>query len=251
MICTATIDGELKTFDLQHPIDISIPVTETLPVNAFSLPLAVFTPFRVGTFVGSVEEGGSLRCDVITFAPHGNGTHTECVGHIAGKQYTLLQCLQNTLHVARLVTVDVTSAGNCLTKRVLSDSWPEEHAEYHTALIIRTRPNHPEKRSMKWSGSNPPFIEPDAMQLIVERGVQHLLVDLPSVDPEKDDGMLKAHHIFWQWPESPRMHSTITELIYIPDEVEDGLYLLNINASAVDADAAPSRPMLYECLKSS
>lgn len=249
MICTTTIDGELKTFDLQHPIDISIPVTETLPVNAFSLPPAIFTPFRVGTFVGSVEEGGSLRCDVISFAPHGNGTHTECVGHIAGKQYTLLQCLQNTLHLARLITVGADSGQNCVTAKALGESWSEEHGKWLPALVVRTLPNDPRKRSMAWSGSNPPFIEPEAMQLILERGVQHLLVDLPSVDREKDGGVLKAHHIFWQWPESPRVHSTITELIYVPDEVQDGLYLLNINASAVDADAAPSRPMLYECLR--
>lgn len=248
MICLTIIDDKEEAFDLRCQIDISIPVTESSPVNAFSLPPAVFTPFRAGTFVGSVEEGGPLRCDVVTFAPHGNGTHTECVGHIAGRQYTLLQCLRNTLNIAQLITTDVDSHRNCITSEALAASWPKAHGTMIPALIIRTQPNSPTKQSIKWSGSNPPYVDPDAMHLIVERGVQHLLVDLPSVDPEQDGGVLKAHHIFWQWPENPRMHSTISELIYVPDEVKDGLYLLNINASAFDADAAPSRPMLYKSL---
>ena len=83
------------------------------------------------------------------------------------------------------------------------------------------------------------------MQLIVDRGVQHLLIDLPSVDPEEDAGALAAHHVFWQYPNATRTQATITELILVPDSVPDGRYLLDLNAAAFDADAAPSRPMLY------
>jgi hypothetical protein len=30
-----------------------------------------------------------------------------------------------------------------------------------------------------------------------ESGIQHLLIDLPSVDKEKDEGKLLAHKAFW------------------------------------------------------
>ena len=33
-------------------------------------------------FTGSVAEGGSVNFRNIAFNPHGNGTHTECLGHI-------------------------------------------------------------------------------------------------------------------------------------------------------------------------
>ena len=228
-------------FDLSRPIDISIPITENYATNAFGLPPASFTPFRSGSFVGSVEEGGPVRCDVVTLAPHGNGTHTECIGHIAGKKYSLVECLTQQLSIARLVTVELGSKQS-VTRAALEHSWLSKG---EPALVIRTIPNGIDKRSMIWSGNNPPYISPDAMRLIVERGVQHLLVDMPSVDPEEDNGELVAHHIFWNWPESPRTNATISELIYVPSEVQDGRYIVSFNAAAFDGDAAPSRPVLY------
>ena len=241
MKCTTVINGREVIFDLERPIDISIPVTEHDPVNAFHLPKAAFAPFRAGDFVGSIEEGGPVRCDVVTLAPHGNGTHTECVGHIGGRGYSLLGSLTQQLWSARLITVEIGADG-AISLEVLKGAWQEWGED---ALVIRTLPNDPDKCSRIWSGNNPPFVSAEAMRLIVERNVQHVLIDLPSVDPEEDAGALLAHHIFWQFPEAPRTTATITELIYVPDTVADGVYLVDLNAAAFDGDAAPSRPMLY------
>ena len=79
----------------------------------------------------------------------------------------------------------------------------------------------------------------------MENNVQHLLLDLPSVDREEDAGQLLAHHAFWQYPAQPRREATITELIFVPDEVADGLYLLNIQITSLELDASPSKPVLY------
>lgn len=241
MICTTIVKGQAVTFDLTRPTDLSIPITEHDPANAFFLPDATFTPFRAGDFVGSIEEGGPVRCDVVTLAPHGNGTHTECVGHILGKGYSLLVSLTRQIVTSRLVSVSLGPT-NTVTHQALLAAWETFGEE---ALIFRTLPNSADKRSRRWSGNNPPYIEPDAMELIVERGVQHLLVDLPSVDPEEDAGALIAHHIFWNVPSDPRTDATITELIYVPDHIDDGRYLLSFNAAAFDGDAAPSRPMIF------
>jgi len=77
-------------------------------------------------------------------------------------------------------------------------------------------------------------------------GVKHLLVDIPSVDKEIDGGTLAFHHAFWNVPEQPITNRTITELIYVPNEVEDGHYILELQVSNFDNDAAPSRPLLYK-----
>ncbi|MBK9767712.1 MAG: hypothetical protein IPP63_12210 [Chloracidobacterium sp.] len=45
-----------------------------------------------------------------------------------------------------------------------------------------------------------------------------------------------------------RIYSTITELIYVPNEVSDGVYLLNLQIAPFATDAAPSRPMLLKQL---
>ena len=41
-----------------------------------------------------------------------------------------------------------------------------------------------------------------------------------------------------------RQDKTITEMLFVPDEVPDGIALLNLQVPALSGDAAPSRPML-------
>jgi hypothetical protein len=86
-------------------------------------------------------------------------------------------------------------------------------------------------------------------------GVEHLLVDLPSVDRMNDGGRLLAHRAFWGMPagtthatHATRPNATITELIYVPEQIPDGLYLLSLQVAPFVADAAPSRPLLYPLL---
>jgi arylformamidase len=38
----------------------------------------------------------------------------------------------------------------------------------------------------------------------------------------------------------------VTELIYVPDEIPDGYYLLDLQMPPFMTDAAPSRPLLYQ-----
>ena len=88
------------------------------------------------------------------------------------------------------------------------------------------------------------------MEYIYELGIEHLLIDLPSVDREEDGGKLENHRIFWQVKnkeadENSKINNTITELIYVPEEVKDGLYLLNIQIPSIELDAAPSKPVIY------
>ena len=71
------------------------------------------------------------------------------------------------------------------------------------------------------------------------------MIDTPSIDREEDGGVLAAHHAFWHYPQHTRMHCTITELVYVPGHVADGLYMLNILTGAFDSDASPSRIVLY------
>jgi len=272
MNLTMELDGRQADWNTTVFYDISLPVSPTAATNAFFLPDATFTPFRAGTFVGSVELGGPCRCDVVTLAPHGNGTHTECIGHVAGERYSLLSCLRESIVTAQLIDVPLTLAeagqhaiseaqqGNnttqqgggavaseddvrhVITLQALRTSW--DKTMYTDALIIRTG-RAAERRSRRWSGTNPPYINVDAMEFLHASGIRHLLVDLPSVDPEEDSGALAAHKMFWQWPWAPRPERTITELICVPDEAPAGFYALVFNAAAFDGDAAPSRPLIH------
>lgn len=210
-----------------------------------------FETIRMGTFVGSVAEGGSCNHRRICLTPHANGTHTECYGHISpDPQATIDRCFRPGLFLAALVSIKPyqKSNGECVVRLedlqraidrlATSIKQPE-------AIIIRTLPNPPEKQQRNYSGTNPPYLEPALAAWCAQQDIEHLLVDLPSVDPEQDGGQLHAHRSFWQYPERPRKHATITELIYVPNEVADGFYALQIMLPFWTNDAVPSTPLLF------
>ncbi len=228
---------------LDAPIDISIPMfSGTNNPNAFGIQHPEFKPFEAGGFVGSVERGGSVNCENLFFNPHGNGTHTECVGHISRERITINNCLKQFMFMAQVVTVNPED--NCIWKKQIEAQLGSEVE----ALIIRTLPNAESKRLNNYSGNNPAHLEPELCTLLAEKGIKHLLVDLPSVDPEHDNGTLTAHHAFWQYPANTRLDATITEMVYVPDTVADGTYLLNIQIASLETDASPSKPVLYTIL---
>ena len=103
------------------------------------------------------------------------------------------------------------------------------------------------------SGPETPFLSVEAMQAVVKSGVDHLLLDMPSVDRLDDDGHLTAHHIFWNVTELESvatkdswLQKTITEMVTVDRKLSDGLYLLNLQCAPFVSDAAPSRPVLYK-----
>ncbi|MBU3741629.1 MAG: cyclase family protein [Candidatus Kapabacteria bacterium] len=241
---TVGIDGRSYMVDTSTWIDLSLPITDRATVRAFHLPPASFVPFRMGSFIGSVEEGGPVRCDVVTLAPHGDGTHTECVGHVGGKGYSVLNAIDVPMMVAEIITVPLRTIADGDRVIMPDDLRAAWRAARTDVLIVRTSPNDVLKKTVDHSGTNPAYVAIDAMQVIVDRGVRHLLIDLPSVDREEDGGALAAHKLFWDWPAAPRTDKTITELIYVPDTVADGLYALALNVAPFDGDAAPSRPMI-------
>jgi len=116
------------------------------------------------------------------------------------------------------------------------------------AIIIRTIPNTNEKLSKQYSNTNPPYLLEAAVIYLREKGIKHLLIDLPSVDKEKDGGRLLAHNAFWNTQGKIRRDATITEFIFVPNAVKDGTYFLNLQIAPFENDATPSKPILYKLI---
>lgn len=243
--------GRSYRADLSQPIDLSILLKAGLDnVNCFWAPPAEYSPVVAGDFVGSTVEGGPVNFFNVRLNPHGNGTHTECVGHIARERYVLGECLREHHFFAKLVSLYPRKSEDG-DRVILRDQVEEILSKNEVeALIVRTMPNDDLKKRTQYSGSNPPYLHHEAVQYMVDCGVQHLLLDLPSVDREEDGGALLAHRAFWRYPEAigTRLHCTITELIFVPNTVRDGHYLLNIQTSSLDLDASPSKPVVFELM---
>lgn len=238
--------NDTQYIETAEGIDISIPMGGTAAnAKAWYVNSPVIEPVRANGFVGSVAEGGSVNFRNISFNPHGNGTHTECLGHITKEVYSVNEHLKEFMFVALLVSVtpEIIENGDLvITKELLKNAIGNRTA---TALLIRTLPNDTSKLTNDYSSTNPAYMDINCIDVLNEAGVEHLLLDLPSVDRESDNGVLAMHHAFWQVPENPQFHKTITELIFVPDTTTDGAYLLSLQVAPFENDASPSRPILY------
>ncbi len=251
MLISLQHEGVGYKCDLLKPIDISIPVGR---VKCFHAPDLVLSPVVSGEFIGDVNEGSPVNFYNVTMNPHGNGTHTESLGHITSDRESVNQCLKHFHFIALLVSVELegyTSDDKVISREKLQKNCPHHLPE---ALIIRTLPNPKEKIQADYSGKNPAYLSKEAMEFIISNNVRHLLIDLPSVDREEDGGKVVNHKLFWhvldkKADDKSRFDNTISELIYVPDHVKDGLYLLNIQIPSIDLDAVPSKPVLYELTK--
>lgn len=235
--------------------DISIPLRfNAAQPTFFGATPASEQPLTAGSFVGDVHQGGSCNCSIHTLAPHCNGTHTECVGHITRERMSVRNLAVHHLSAALLITVepqphlgDRVIALQALQRAVE----PHRLADYH-ALVVRTLPNDESKLARNYdTDPPPPYFDTEAVSWMVEQGIETLVVDLPSIDRAQDGGRLAAHRIFWGVPPggtsgalATRVHATITEMAFIPDTVLNGPYLLNLQVPPFMSDAAPSRPIL-------
>ncbi len=232
--------------NLSMPFDLSIPLFSSAQnPNAFYIDNPLFEPVKVGTFIGSVLEGGACNCENLKLNAHGNGTHTECVGHISKERITINQTLKNFFAIAQVISVlpqQLENGDNIVTLQSIA----KQYNPMADAVIIRTLPNTDSKKINQYSGNNPTYLEPSLGEFLANQNVKHLLVDLPSVDREEDGGALATHHAFWQYPTNTRLDATISELIFVNNEIADGFYLLNLQIASFESDASPSKPVLYK-----
>ena len=237
----------------------------------FGAPRASAAPLRLPDFVGSTEEGGSCNVAELRLIPHCNGTHIETVGHIVNDPVALAHVVGASLYPARLVTIaprvardtaegygSTLGPGDRLVTRGALDAAlhavPRQESQ---ALIVRTLPNDASKAGRVYDDTDPPpFFSTEAIGYLTDVGVEHLLVDFPSIDRMRDQGTLSNHRLFWNVPPWSRTLSgktgsrkTVTEMILVPDGIPDGLYLLDIAVPAFLSDAAPCRPVIYPLVR--
>jgi kynurenine formamidase len=260
------LDGREVVIDLSQPFDLSVEIDfEGAQVRHFGAPRANSRPYSAPGFSGSVRRGASCNCDSISVIPHCNGTHTESAGHLTREPLHAQRIVPRGLLPAVLISVTPVACDqtgersdpaphggdSLVTRNALQTAWPQLPFTPQ-ALVIRTLPNEPEKRTRDYTDITAPYLTREAAQYLVERGIEHLVVDLPSIDRGHDEGRLTAHRLFFglspgeaALARATRSQCTVTELAYVPDDGTDGPYLLQLQVPAINGDAVPSRPLLY------
>jgi len=267
MILKFELSSGINEVDSEKPLDISIPlIFNGEQPNIYNIKKASSKACETADFIGDTRRGGSCNFEEYRLVPHCNGTHTECVGHISFERIPVNETLKDVFIPSTLITVQPEKANETedtysplknendffITKKNLESMLSRVDNDFLKGLVIRTMPNDDSKKSRNYMENLPPFFSHEAMKYIKQAGVKHLLIDIPSVDRTFDEGKLSAHHIFWNVEQGSHKvdcgkHSlnTITEMIYVPNEIKDGIYLLNIQIASLKSDASPSRPVLF------
>jgi len=268
----------------QYQVNIDFSWSLAIPVhfnngklqpNHFGAMAAESSPMQAGSFIGDTTQGGSCNVNTLTINPHCNGTHTETIAHICDFDGELSQKIAD-IEIPPLMPCTVISItpeaalssgedyspafeslDNIISRRALEQCLETFNNEQLQALVIRTLPNSDFKCQQAYNENNQPaFLSRDAILYLNERGIQHLLVDIPSIDRLHDEGLMTCHHLFWQVNESAHQASpnslinkTITEMVFVSEQIDDGFYFINLQIPAFVNDAAPSRPVLYQALE--
>jgi len=94
----------------------------------------------------------------------------------------------------------------------------------------------------------------DAISFVKTLGITNLIVDLPSIDREDDEGKLSGHCSFFEFDKESQISTasdkqlsknTITEFCFVPSFVKDGFFMCELQIAPFNCDASPSRPLLY------
>ena len=244
MLTTIQYGSQKLKINLSEPIDISIPLLLTRD-NVGAIAWSQKSP-RLKK-MRSVKKKHSINFNSIYFKPHAHGTHTECIGHITYEFISINETLKQFFFLAEVVTVapEKINGDLVISKKQMQFVLGNKKRE---AIIIRTMPNMNDKLKRNYSKTNPPYLLEEAVQHLKEKGIEHLLIDLPSIDKEKDGGKMLAHNAFWNTNGKRRLNATITEMIFVPNSVKDGKYFLNLQIAPFENNATPSKPILYEVL---
>ena len=267
MIAELIFGGQKVRAALDRGVSLAIAVEFGAPgPRHFGAGAPTSAPFAVGNFTGSVATGASANCSMITLNPHCQMTHTESVAHLTRESGDAWRVVPRGLLPAVVVSVfpepsressestdpQPWGTDTLITRRRLRAAWPMMRMIDPVAAVIRTLPNDPGKRSRDYSDLVPPYLTREAVEWLVEKRIEHLVLDVPSLDRTHDDGHLVGHRLFFGLPpgssargDAARSRATITELAFVPDDVADGPCVLSLAVPAIGGDAGPSQPIVY------
>ena len=263
-IAEITLEEKKYKIDLNKFYDLSIPISMDSKSPSFydEKPLKIKYYKDGNGKVWNLNEGSSCNVPVIDLNIHCGSTHSECRSHITKENIYISDILDNSFIPCLLISLvpqnklgndsyhyNIDSNDFIIDKLALYNKLNNFKNSNIKALVVRTLPNDIDEIILKNYDSDPNcFFSNEAIKYLVSFGIEHLVVDTPSIDKLNDGGTLGNHKIFWDLNKKGNKN-TITELAIIKNEINDGQYLLCLNILNLKLDASPSRPLIYPILK--
>ena len=237
---TITAKNTNYSIELGKPVSVSRIINLNQHSKAFNLPEVTTKPFTYeNIFVGDVLQGGSCNVDVLSFCPH-NLTHVETSAHILDQSRSnakiqdipldYLQGLVYLIDVSNLIKENDT----LITKDVITKELKKIYLPV-SAIAIKTQSSQL-RQDYDFSGKD--FVALDELTAkeltnfeFDGQEIKTLILDLPSTDPENDNGKLLAHRAFFKLPREgidfeDKHKKVIVELAYFKELVQNYYYFI-------------------------
>jgi len=238
------IHNEIHYYKLGTPLSVSREVyfsPEVKASNIFNLPLIQSETVEFeNIFTGDVRRGGSCNVDLLRYVPH-SLTHLETAAH-------LLNPDNNPTTIIDLPVSELSGLVYLMDLTYLSIEpgslihWEDIQSKLKqntlpvSMLALKTRSSLL-PQDYDFSGKDYPALSPETAREIhdyslnfssIKTRIDCLILDLPSIDPERDGGRLLAHRNFFGLSdtghnETGKEKRSLIELAYFPD-CKEGYY---------------------------
>ncbi len=203
-----------------------------------------------GQFIGDVDRGGSCNVSYLTFCPH-NVTHIETSAHVLSPECSppTVADLENAALIGRVFLIDLSYLDTSYNAKI-----DMEHVKPHLDTLtqqinfvaIKTKSSDlPE--TFDFSGRGFMALSQKAGQYLHDFKSQGhpmagLVLDLPSIDQESDEGKLLAHRAWFGLPMTGHVADdqekrSLVELAYF-NKLTQGYYNIHISPPNFRTDAA-------------
>lgn len=230
-------DGQ-KVFSLAR----CIRTTGTEAVDAFGIHQAQKKQLL------SIEKGDNVNCWSFSVCPHTNATHTENASHVFSNTPELCASEIPDFMLAVAVVLKLKhDLGNCAESveialdlkicEAIQSICMQAKTQAAILLVDKSPPTHDIRC----------HFAPKIAEFLLGVGVEHLVTNLPSVDPREDGGKLAFHRAFF----GQSNRRTITELCHLPatlcliEHSTVQLVLLQLNVADMEGDCSLSFPKIY------
>jgi len=235
---------------------------ETESPNIFHLPLITSKTFELeNQFTGDVRKGGSCNLDVLNYIPH-NLTHVETAAHIVSYDCNPpwiadipAENFSGIVYVIDLTDIRIEQ-GRLISRNEIERKLRNNRLPV-TMLAIKTKAS---EFPQDYDFSDKGFIALDAeaakgihdYSIVINSKkfiIDCLILDLPSIDPERDGGKLSAHRSYFGLPETGHYSQNVEKRILIElayfSEIEEGYYYAVLTPSRFQTNAAATEILFW------
>jgi arylformamidase len=246
--------------DFDKPISVSrevklIPKLEKS--QAFHLPNVVTETFRYqDKFVGDVTKGGSCNVLSISYCPH-NITHIETSAHILveNENSITIDKIPENRFQGLVYLIDLSNLPDMknflITKEILANNLKNIDLPISMIAIKTVSSNY----DVFYDFSDKEFMafSKDAAEYLSkfqEGTITSLILDLPSLDLERDEGKLLAHRAFFEIPEGvinyeDKKKRVVIELAHFAN-LEQGFYYCITTPAKIQTNAVTTGIKFYK-----